>query len=192
VYFIIHDMTSIRVVAVVAVVMGSMLWGHAVPAQAAPNLTGLHDFDFEVGQWRVHHRVLRADTAAWKEYDGTASNRPLMNGWANVEDNTFNKPDGVTTHGVALRAYDPGTGEWAIWWLDSRAPSGAMDPPAKGHFEHGVGTFYSDGILNGKPIRGRLIWSHITPTSAHWEQAYSWDAGKTWETNWVMEFQRVS
>jgi hypothetical protein len=162
------------------------------PTQDAPNVAGSHDFDFQVGEWRVHHRVKRpASNDQWLEFDGTCSNRGLMDGSANVEDQRFDKPTGVT-HGVALRAYDPKTGQWAIWWIDSRDPLGALDPPAKGRFENGVGTFYSDGTLDGKPIRTRFIWSKITPISAHWEQAYSSDAGKTWETNWIMEFQRIS
>ena len=32
----------------------------------------------------------------------------------------------------------------------------------------------------------------ITATSAHWEQANSSDAGKTWVTNWYMDFARIS
>jgi hypothetical protein len=161
------------------------------PTQVAANLTGLHDFDFEVGEWRVHHRVKRlADSAQWLEFDGTCSNRSLMDGWANVEDQAFNKPAGVT-HGVALRAYDPKTAQWAIWWIDGRDPFGALDPPVVGRFENGVGMFYSDGMVDGKPTRTRFIWSHITATAARWEQAFSSDAGKTWETNWMMEFQRV-
>jgi quinol monooxygenase YgiN len=114
-----------------------------------------------------------------------------MGGGANVEEHMFNKPTGIS-RGVALRAFDPKTGQWAIWWIDSRDPLAALDPPVKGRFDNGVGTFYSDGALNGKPIRTRFIWSHITPTSARWEQAYSSDAGKTWETNWIMEFRRAS
>jgi len=162
------------------------------PAQVAANVAGSHDFDFQVGEWRVHHRVKRpASNDQWLEFDGTCSNRGLMDGSANVEDQRFDKPTGVT-HGVALRAYDPKTGQWAIWWIDSRDALGALDPPVEGRFENGVGTFYSEGTLDGKPIRTRFIWSKITPTSAHWEQAYSSDAGKTWETNWIMEFQRIS
>lgn len=162
------------------------------PTQSAAHMAGSHDFDFQVGEWRVHHRVKRpAGNDQWLEFDGTCSNRGLMDGSANVEDQRFDKPTGVT-HGVALRAYDSKTGQWAIWWIDSRDPLGALDPPAKGCFENGVGTFYSDGTLDGKPIRTRFIWSKITPTSAHWEQAYSSDAGKTWETHWIMEFQRIS
>ena len=43
---------------------------------------------------------------------------------------------------------------------------------------------------NGKPMRVRYVWSRITASSAHWEQAQSADAGTTWQTNWIMEFRR--
>lgn len=161
-----------------------------LPQVADADQSGVHAFDFQVGDWRVHHRVKRPADSQWQEFEGTSSNRSLMEGAANVEDNTFYRPSGVT-RGVALRAYDPKTEEWAIWWIDGRNPLGALDPPVKGRFVDGVGTFYSDGILNGKPTRTRFTWSHITATSARWEQAYSSDSGKTWETNWIMEFQRV-
>jgi hypothetical protein len=36
----------------------------------------------------------------------------------------------------------------------------------------------------------RYIWSDITETSARWEQAFSVDDGRTWETNLIMEFTR--
>jgi hypothetical protein len=159
---------------------------------AEPNVSGVHDFDFLMGDWQVQHRVKRPlDAQHWTEFKGTCSARALMAGWANVEDHTFERPTGVT-RAVGLRAYDGKTGQWAIWWVDGRAPFNAVDPPMKGRFENGVGTFYSDGTLDGKPIRTRFIWSRITPVSAHWEQAYSSDAGKTWNTNWTMAFQRVS
>lgn len=157
------------------------------------NLSGLHDFDFLVGDWHSHHRKLKeklANSHEWIEFDGTLSMRKLMDGYANVDDNVFNTPEG-TYRGVGLRSYDPKSGQWAIWWLDGRNPFGELDPPVKGHFEHGMGTFYSTDTLRGKPIRVRFVWSKITPTSAHWEQAYSADDGKTWETNWIMDFQRV-
>jgi hypothetical protein len=113
-----------------------------------------------------------------------------MDGWANVDDNVLNVP-GETYRGVGLRSYDPKTGMWAIWWLDGRNPFGDLDPPVKGHFVNGVGTFYANDTLNGKPVRVRYTWSHITATTARWEQAYSPDGGKNWETNWTMEFKRA-
>ena len=44
-----------------------------------------------------------------------------MGGRGNVEEHQFERPTGVT-FGVAVRAYDPKSAEWAIWWLDSRVP----------------------------------------------------------------------
>lgn len=159
-----------------------------------PNLASLHDFDFLAGRWRVHHRRLRerlAGSHEWVEFEGTCEMRPLMDGYANVDDNVLNMPEGAY-RGIGLRSYDTKTGQWAIWWVDSRNPHAALDPPVKGRFENGVGTFYSDDTLRGKPIRVRYTWSQVTPRSAHWEQAFSPDAGKTWEVNWVMDFVRAS
>ena len=151
---------------------------------------GVRDFDFQVGRWHVQHRVKRAADGQWVQFSGSCSNSPVLGGSANIEDNTFNMPSGVT-RGLALRAYDARSREWAIWWLDGRNPFGALDPPVKGRFIDGVGTFYSDGVVDGKSVRTRFIWSDITANSARWQQAYSYDAGVTWDTNWVMVFQRV-
>jgi hypothetical protein len=158
-----------------------------------PNLAGLHDFDLRAGRWTAHHRRLKerlAGSHEWVEFDGTQTCWPLMGGFANVDENLFRIP-GNEYRGVTLRAYDPKTGEWAIWWLDGRNPFGSLEPPVKGRFVNGVGTFHADDTLRGKPIRVRFIWSQITPTSAHWEQAFSPDGGKTWETNWITDFRKA-
>jgi len=161
-------------------------------AQGASAQSDVHDFDFLNGDWRVHHRYLRVreDRREWLDADGTASHRELMNGRANLEEYTTNAPSGVY-RAVALRSYDPKTSRWSIWWLDGRTPHGELDPPVQGRFEKGVGTFYGHTTIDGKPMDVRFVWSQITATSARWEQAYSPDAGKTWETNWTMEFRRA-
>jgi hypothetical protein len=38
----------------------------------------------------------------------------------------------------------------------------------------------------------RFVWSGITATTAHWEQSYSTDGGKTWESNWRMAMSRLA
>ena len=163
----------------------------AVQVDDVQSSTGLHDFDFLYGEWRVHHRIKGpGKDQLWTEFEGTASNRPLMGGAANVEEHVIHKPD-VVYRAVALRAYDRKSDQWAIWWIDGRQPHLALDPPVKGKFENGIGTFYSDSLLDGRQVRTRFIWSHITSASARWEQAYSFDAGKSWETNWIMEFARA-
>ena len=60
-----------------------------------------------------------------------------------------------------------------------------------GGFKDGCGEFYSQEVFEGHHIYNRFIWSKITNTSCQWEQAFSEDGGKTWETNWIMDFVRV-
>ena len=154
---------------------------------------GLHDFDFLVGHWQVHHRKLKqrlANSHERIEFNGTLNSQPLMGGYSNVDDLVLDVP-GAPYRGVALRSFDPKSQQWSIWWLDSRTPLGPLDPPMRGGFHNGVGTFYGDDTLNRKPVRARFIWSNITATSCHWEQAYSPDGGKTWETNWVQDIIRI-
>lgn len=185
------------IIVLVVAMMGAGTSARAsqdVPKQAATqDLSGIHDFDFLVGKWQVHSRKLKERLMGshdWEEFDGTIRSFPLMGGLCNVDDTEFDMPEGVY-RGVAPRAYDPKTGLWAIWWIDGRNPHGALDPPVKGRFVHGVGTFYADDTLRGKPIKVRFVWSDITPNSAHWEQAYSGDGGKTWEVNWSQTLRRV-
>jgi hypothetical protein len=183
---------SITVAALAAAYTSQASQDNPPPAALKPNLSGLHDFDLRAGEWVVHHRRLKERLAGnheWVEFDGTQSFRLLMDGYANEDDNVLNLPGGVYK-GVTLRAYDSKTGQWAIWWLDGRTPFGDLDPPVKGRFVNGVGTFYSDDTLRGKPVRVRFVWSNITADAAHWEQAFSPDRGKTWEVNWVADFKR--
>lgn len=154
---------------------------------------GLHDFDFLVGEWTIRHRRLNdrlAHCTEWTAFDGSSRTWKVMGGAALVDDNVVNLPGGPY-RAVSLRAYDAATGQWAIWWLDGRMPRGPLDPALRGGFRDGVGTFHSDEEFRGKPIKARFTWSHVTPTSARWEQAFSEDGGATWEVNWEMDFTRV-
>jgi hypothetical protein len=153
---------------------------------------GVHDFDFIIGKWQVHHRRLKerlADNHEWIEFEGTCAAQKVLGGAANMDDNALDFPSGAF-RAVSMRAYDPAKRQWSIWWLDSRTP-GHLDPPVVGRFEGGIGTFYADDSFNGKPIRVRFFWTKTTTDTPHWEQAFSNDGGKTWETNWTMDFTKA-
>jgi hypothetical protein len=184
-------MKNFRTSLVLGFIAAAMNLIGAVPATETTSNphAGVHDFDFLVGEWRVHHHRLKPDSQEWVDFEGTCSNRKLMKGAANMEEHSLPAPYGAY-RALALRAYDPKTDQWAIWWLDGRYPSGPLDPPVKGRFENGVGTFYGDYMQDGKAMRVRFLWSNITPTSARWEQSLSSDGGKTWATNWIMNFNR--
>jgi hypothetical protein len=156
-------------------------------AVASPN-----DFDFEVGEWRVRHRRLKGRLVGsndWEEFDGACSMRRILGGQGNLEDNLIDLPSGAY-RAIALRAFDPKTGQWAIWWLDARSPH-SLDVPVVGGFENGVGTFYAQDTLEGRDIQIRFRWSETAGDAPVWDQAFSADGGVTWETNWVMRFTRA-
>ena len=149
------------------------------------------DFDFLVGRFRVHHRRLRQRLAGddtWDEFDGTMQNWPVLGGHGNVDDNVMAFPGG-TLRGVGACVWDPSSRQWSSWWLDGRDPSD-LGTPLRGEFADGVGTFFGEEKVDGKPARTRVVWSRITPRSARWEQSASADGGATWETNWISEFER--
>jgi hypothetical protein len=159
---------------------------HALPADHA------HDWDWLIGRWTVRHRRLTArltGSTAWEEFAGTCVNWTTLGGLGNFDDNVLELPGG-TYRAVGIRAFDAKTALWSIWWLDARNPT-VIDPPVRGGFTDGVGTFIGDDTLDGRPIRVRFRWTRITPGAAHWDQAFSPDGGATWETNWDMDFARI-
>jgi hypothetical protein len=158
-----------------------------------PGVLSGHDFDFLVGSWMVQHRRLKnrlAHREEWEAFSGTSVATALLGGQANIDDNVLDLPAGPY-RAVTLRSFDPVSGSWSIWWLDSRHPH-QLYTPVVGGFHDGVGTFFADDQFQGKPIRVRFIWSDFTPGSARWQQAFSEDGGVSWETNWIMEFKRAA
>ena len=148
-----------------------------------------HDFDFLHGTWRIEHRRLRERLAGcdeWVTIYGNADVRPVLGGIGNIDSLTLENED---FEGVTLRLFDLREKVWTIHWADSRR--GRLDPPLTGMFIDGVGTFYGDDVHNEQPVRVRFIWRDLGASEASWEQAFSPDDGKTWETNWYMQFTRT-
>ncbi len=156
----------------------------------AHDRSSVNDFDFMVGDWHVRHRRTDPGKNQWVEFDGTSCTRATLDGAGNVEDNVIGSPSG-TYRAKAIRAFDSATGQWAIWWIDGRNPHGKLDPPVIGRFANGVGVFYCDDTIDGVPTRMRFTWVFRQPDAARWEQAFSTDAGESWDTNWTMEFTRA-
>jgi hypothetical protein len=152
---------------------------------------GRNDFDFLIGNWKVHHRTLKKrlnGSTEWMEFEGDMVSRKIINGLGNMDENILHTKPGPI-HALALRLFNPQSKEWSIYW--STDVTGTLDVPVIGGFKGGRGEFYSQEVFEGRHIYSRFIWSKITANSAQWEQAFSEDGGKTWETNWIMEFERV-
>ena len=166
------------------------------PVQAPPHSAdmepGQHDFDFEIGAWKIHlKRLVNPLTGSntWVEFDGTTATRKVWDGRAELEE--F-ETDGASGHieGLTLRLYNPQSHQWSLFWANGRNGILAM-PPTVGDFKNGRGDFYDQEPINGREIFVRYAWSEITPNSAHFEQAFSDDGGKTWEVNWITDQTRA-
>ncbi|MBU1377913.1 MAG: DUF1579 domain-containing protein [Alphaproteobacteria bacterium] len=150
-------------------------------------------FDFLHGRWSVIHRKLRARLAGsrdWFEFPGTLEVEPILSGLGNVDRNVLHDPAG-RYEATSLRLFDREAGRWSIYWLDARSPT-TVDPPVVGGFSGRKGTFFSDDSFAGRPIRVRTTYEPLGADTAEWTQAFSADAGATWETNWVMSFHRAA
>jgi hypothetical protein len=164
------------------------------PVPASPEeRDGQHDFDFQWGKWKVHNRrLLRPLTGStdWVEFEATCEARPLFGGLANEDEFSAETPTG-SIRGMTIRMYDPKSHEWTIYW--GRLPDGALTlPPVVGRFnDRGVGEFYDHELFNGRAIFLRYTWKVLSKDRAEWEQAFSVDGGRTWETNWYMVHTRV-
>lgn len=150
------------------------------------------DFDFNLGTWKTHvsrlQRPLTGSTT-WVEYDGTSFVRPVWNGRASLFELEVDGPAG-RIEGLGLRLYNPEARQWSLNWANSRDP--VMTTPMVGEFRNGRGEFIDREPFNGRAIFVRNGFTDITPNSSRFEQAFSDDGGKTWETNWVMTFTRVA
>jgi hypothetical protein len=152
---------------------------------------GQHDFDFEIGSWKTH--LTRLDhplsgSHTWIEYEGTSVVRKIWDGRANMVELEVDGPTGHV-EGLSLRLYNPQSHQWSLNFANVR--SGTMGVPTVGEFKNGRGEFYDQEEFNGRTILVRNVWTDITADSWRFEQAFSDDGGKTWESNWIAVDTRV-
>jgi hypothetical protein len=189
-----------------AAILLSLCGSLAYPADIAPQTVapqtsapptdrdGQHDFDWMFGTWKAHLKRLvnpLTGSTTWVEYEGTQVTRKIWGGRANLDEFVADTADKKThLEGMTVRLYSPETHQWSIYWATSKTGTIAM-PPTVGHYTNGRGEFYDEEEFNGRHIVVRYTWSDITATSAHFEQAFSVDGGKTWEPNWISTITRI-
>lgn len=156
-----------------------------------PHVDHQDDFDWEIGDWKVHVRRLLhplTGSKSWVELEGTAHVRKVWNGRANLLELEL---DGSSGHieGLSLRLYNPKSERWSVYFATS--DDGTLGTPMVGQFQNGNGEFYDRECFNDKMINLHFVFSDVTEKSFHGEQSFSADGGKSWETNWVEDFTRA-
>jgi len=193
---LIRPQASFLLSAVICVLFSAVTIAQTESVPAKPAATDKHDgqrdFDFELGSWKIHLKRLQhplSGSNTWIEFDGTTVTRKLWNGRSQIEEFEVDSPTGHI-EGLTLRLYNTQTHQWSLYWANSK--DGSMGgPPNVGQFKNGRGEFYCQDSYNGKMVLVRYVWSDITANSAHFEQSYSEDGGRTWEANWITDQTRV-
>jgi hypothetical protein len=191
-----HKIWIFLFVAAASYVFPRLVLSQAAPGSEKPAAQnsvadGQHDFDFEIGTWKIHLKKLvhpLTGSTTWVEFDGTSVTRKAWEGRADMEEFETDGAAGQI-EGMTVRLYNPQSHQWSLYWANAK--DGTFLTPLIGGFKDGRGEFYDQEFYKGKSIYNRFIWSEITPNSAHFEQSFSTDGGKTWETNWITDQTRV-
>ena len=152
---------------------------------------GRADSDFLIGSWKGHNRRLKERLKGcneWEEFGSSLTVRKVLGGAGNMDEATMHRESGAP-HGLTLRLYDPQARQWRIYWASNL--TAALDVPVVGSFKDGRGEFHDQELFEGRAIFCRFVWIVVSQNSCRWEQAFSEDGGKTWETNWTMDYTRT-
>jgi hypothetical protein len=182
------DLERRQLMLLFAAIPGLVAVGGAHATAEAPR-----DFDSFLGKWQVRHRSLKRRLAGsndWEEFGGTSHWQTILGGFANFNESTVQRPGVGSYRSLGLRAFDAKTNVWTDWSLSGRDPTKIV-VDGVGGFTKGVGAFFADDTFEGKPIRVRGIFKLFTPRTMQWDQAFSPDGGRTWETNYVMHHTRL-
>lgn len=155
------------------------------PDQPAADAGGQHDFDWEIGTWKTQVRRLvnpLSGSPEWAEYTGTSVVRNVLDGRANLVELRVEGDTG-RIHGASLRLYNPQTRQWSLNYASMT--NGMLSRPVFGGFREGRGEFYGQEDIGGRAVLVRFVISDVTADAARFEQAFSVDGGRTWETNWI-------
>ena len=162
----------------------------SLPAAAAAQRDGSHDFDWDIGAWQTHQRRRLhplTGSSTWVDYNGTDVVKKLWNG-ANTGMIEAAGPAGRLEI-FTIRLYNPDSHQWAITFINSAA--GTLAPILTGEFKNGRAEFYDQEPYKDRQILVRFAISDITADTCRFEQSFSDDGGKTWEVNFIVTETRM-
>ena len=130
------------------------------------------DFDFWLGEWKL----------TWGE-EGHGTNRieSILNG-AVIQENF----EGEGLIGMSVSVFSKEDSRWHQTWVDG-----------SGSYLDFIGEFIGEkmilsrnGILEGNPVKQRMVWYEITTNNFQWNWERSDDEGSSWRVVWKIQYQR--
>ncbi len=145
------------------------------------------DFSFLNGRWNVHHKILQErlhNCLEWEDVRSHAHGMTLLDGLISVDEIDI----GRRGRGSSYRHLDLARKRWSIYWIHNA--DGHLFPAVHGGFDGDSCELFGHDTEGGRDVYVRYKWTRCSTASPRWEQAFSVDGGRTWETNWIMQFSR--
>lgn len=198
-FWVNHGRRPVRALlnAVCGVLLVSSMFSASSSAQQreACTGTGAGEFEFWIGNWDIQQRILQRD-GSWLELPARTSVSKALDGCALIEHwqgevlffwQGMQKAEPMK--GLSIRSRDPKSGNWQIFWMDTRAP--LFGNPYIGQFTDGRGEFFREWGAPDGPRKGRITFTDITENTVRWELAVSTDSGRTFNSIWTMTMRRA-
>lgn len=133
------------------------------------------EFDFWLGDWDLR----------WAP-DGVGRNRisAVLDGRVILEE--FDGAPSIGFRGMSVSTVSPETGDWHQAWVDSQGSY--LD--FRGGFGSGEMVLEREGVVDGNPVRQRMVWTDIGQQRLTWRWQRSSDDGSSWTTLWEIEYIR--
>lgn len=133
------------------------------------------EFDFWLGTWDL----------SWPPHErGTNRISAMYGGRAILEE--FDGGPSIDLRGMSVSTVSPETGQWHQTWVDSDGRY--LD--FRGAFHDNGMVLEREGVVDGEPVRQRMIWRDIAADRLTWRWQRSTDAGRTWRTLWEIKYTR--
>jgi hypothetical protein len=134
-----------------------------------------HQFDFWLGKWDL----------TWAD-GGKGTNQITRILDCCVIQENFDGTPTMDLKGVSVSVFDVRSGQWKQTWVDS---SGSyLD--FVGGMEDGKMILSRKMLLDGKPIKQRMVFYNIAENELDWNWERSNDNGATWTVLWHIHYRR--
>lgn len=133
--------------------------------------------DFWLGEWDV----------SWGDGQHGSNHITRILG-SRVIQEEFNGAPAMDFQGKSLSVYSPRLGQWQQTWVDNEG--------SYWHFLGGVQDnqmiLATDDVVDGRPVRLRMVFYNIDHDELDWRWERSDDGGQTWQVKWQIRYRRKS
>ena len=152
-------------------------------AQLPCSLPGFRQFDFWIGEWDVYSNA-NGKLAGTSKISLILDSCIILEEWTSA--GAFK---GLVYSGKSFNKYNPGTRQWQQTWVDNTGNSTEF---LRGVAEKDKVTFYADHVLDnkGNEYMRRLTFFKLADNKVRQFGEKSTDGGKTWITEYDLEYRR--